>query len=84
MIDQHDAPGCQHSELAAGWALRALEPAEEILVAAHLSDCSECTRTAPRPSWSAPPWACPSPRRSRVPNWSSGCSRSRPLPRPRR
>lgn len=45
MTDQHDSPGCPHGELAVGWALHALEPAEEILVAAHLPDCSECTRT---------------------------------------
>lgn len=45
MIDQHRAPDCEHSELAVGWALHALEPAEEILVAAHLPDCAECTRT---------------------------------------
>jgi anti-sigma factor RsiW len=42
MTDQHPAPGCAHSELAVGWALHALEPAEEILVAAHLPDCPEC------------------------------------------
>lgn len=45
MIGQQCAPGCAHSELAVGWALHALEPAEEILVAAHLRGCSECART---------------------------------------
>lgn len=45
MIDQHGAPACEHSELAVGWALHALEPAEEMLVAAHLPECAECTRT---------------------------------------
>lgn len=46
MTDQHPAPGCAHSELAVGWALHALEPAEEILVAAHLPDCPECLDAA--------------------------------------
>lgn len=45
MIDQHEAPSCRHGELAVGWALHVLEPAEEILVAGHLPDCAECTRT---------------------------------------
>ncbi|MFN2497121.1 MAG: anti-sigma factor domain-containing protein [Pseudonocardiaceae bacterium] len=44
MSRQNDASGCPHRELAVGWALHALEPAEEYLVAAHLPDCSECTR----------------------------------------
>jgi anti-sigma factor ChrR (cupin superfamily) len=34
---------CPHRELAVGWALHALEPAEEILVATHLPDCSACS-----------------------------------------
>ncbi|MQA14722.1 MAG: hypothetical protein GEV09_11265 [Pseudonocardiaceae bacterium] len=38
-------PGCPHRELAVGWALRGLEPAEESLFAAHLPDCAECRRT---------------------------------------
>ncbi|HEY2764492.1 MAG TPA: hypothetical protein VGJ13_10845 [Pseudonocardiaceae bacterium] len=46
MTDQHPARGCAHSELAVGWALHALEPAEEILVATHLPDCAECTDAA--------------------------------------
>lgn len=45
MTGQQRDPGCLHSELATRWALHALEPAEEILVTAHLLDCSECTRT---------------------------------------
>lgn len=45
MIDQHRAPECEHGELAVGWALHALEPAEEMLVAEHLPECAECTRT---------------------------------------
>jgi hypothetical protein len=45
MIDQHEVPSCRHGELAVGWALHVLEPAEEILVAGHLPDCEECTRT---------------------------------------
>ncbi len=34
--------GCQHRELAVGWALHCLEPAEEALFAAHLPDCADC------------------------------------------
>ena len=45
MTGRQRAPGCVHRELAVGWALHTLEPAEEILVAAHLRGCSECTRT---------------------------------------
>jgi Anti-sigma-K factor rskA len=46
MIDQNRPVPCPHRELAVGWALHALEPAEEDLVTAHLmTDCSECTRT---------------------------------------
>lgn len=45
MIDQNPTGTCPHRELAVGWALHALEPAEESLVAAHLPDCPECART---------------------------------------
>lgn len=45
MIDQHETSKCRHGELAVGWALHVLEPDEEILVAGHLPDCAECTRT---------------------------------------
>lgn len=45
MTGREPTPRCPHSELAVGWALHALEPADEILVAAHLPDCAECTRT---------------------------------------
>ena len=45
MNDQKSSKsGCALSELAVGWALHALEPAEESLVALHLVDCAECTR----------------------------------------
>jgi anti-sigma factor RsiW len=43
---QYRVSHCPHSELAVGWALHALEPAEESLVAAHLPDCPVCTTTA--------------------------------------
>lgn len=43
MIDENRPASCPHSELAVGWALHALEPAEESLVAAHLVDCPVCT-----------------------------------------
>lgn len=33
---------CPHRELAVGWALHCLEPAEESLFAAHLANCDEC------------------------------------------
>lgn len=45
MTGQQCVSGCAHRELATGWALHALEPAEEALVAAHLLDCAECART---------------------------------------
>lgn len=45
MIDQQEESDCRHRELAVGWALHVLEPAEEILVAGHLQDCTECART---------------------------------------
>ena len=32
-------------ELAVGWALRALEPEDEVLFSAHLPDCARCART---------------------------------------
>jgi anti-sigma factor ChrR (cupin superfamily) len=41
--EQSGSVGCRHRELAVGWALHALEPAEESLVAAHLPDCPECS-----------------------------------------
>ncbi|MDQ2882253.1 MAG: hypothetical protein M3Y48_13835 [Actinomycetota bacterium] len=47
MNDQQDrVAGCPNRELAVGWALHALEPAEESLVAAHLPDCPICATTA--------------------------------------
>lgn len=46
MNDQHRDTACPHRELAVGWALRTLEPAEESLVAAHMPECPTCTRTA--------------------------------------
>lgn len=47
MNDQrHRVAGCPHRELAVGWALHALEPTEELPVAAHMPDCPICTSTA--------------------------------------
>ncbi|MDQ3763075.1 MAG: anti-sigma factor [Actinomycetota bacterium] len=46
MNDQRRVASCPHRELAVGWALHALEPAEESLVAAHLPDCPICARIA--------------------------------------
>ncbi len=43
MNDQRHVADCPHLELAVGWALHALEPAEESLVAAHMPDCPSCT-----------------------------------------
>ena len=37
---------CPHSQLAVGWALHALEPAEDFLIAAHLADCPTCASIA--------------------------------------
>lgn len=38
-------PDCRYRELAVGWALHCLEPAEESLFAAHLTECEECRQT---------------------------------------
>lgn len=46
MNDQRQSADCPHRELAVGWALHALEPAEEALVATHLPDCPLCKGTA--------------------------------------
>ena len=46
MNDQHRVADCSHRELAIGWALHALEPDEESLVAAHMPECPTCTSTA--------------------------------------
>ncbi|MBV8540283.1 MAG: anti-sigma factor [Pseudonocardiales bacterium] len=46
MNDQQHLADCPHRELAVGWALHALEPAEESLVAAHMPECPTCTSTA--------------------------------------
>jgi hypothetical protein len=43
--DQQRVADCPHRELAVGWALHALESAEESLVAAHMPGCSICTST---------------------------------------
>ncbi|MGH3773700.1 MAG: anti-sigma factor domain-containing protein [Pseudonocardiaceae bacterium] len=45
MNDQQRLADCPHRELAVGWALHALEPAEESLVAAHMPECPTCTST---------------------------------------
>ena len=44
MNDQREV--CPHREVAVGWALHSLEPAEESLVAAHLPACPECAAAA--------------------------------------
>jgi hypothetical protein len=46
MNDQREVARCPHRELAVGWALHSLEPAEESLVAAHLPTCPECADAA--------------------------------------
>ncbi|MBV8996051.1 MAG: hypothetical protein JO287_20660 [Pseudonocardiales bacterium] len=47
MNDQHDrVSGCPYRELVVGWALHALEPAEESLVIGHLADCPTCASIA--------------------------------------
>ncbi|MGH3996933.1 MAG: hypothetical protein ACRDTJ_05660, partial [Pseudonocardiaceae bacterium] len=45
MNSQHRVADCPHRELAVGWALHALEPVEESLVAAHMPDCPSCMIT---------------------------------------
>ncbi|MGH3946826.1 MAG: anti-sigma factor domain-containing protein [Pseudonocardiaceae bacterium] len=42
MTERRPTVGCPHRELAVGWALHCLEPAEESLFVAHLADCAEC------------------------------------------
>jgi hypothetical protein len=44
--DLHRVADCPHRELAAGWALHTLEPADESPVAAHIPHCPTCTSTA--------------------------------------
>jgi hypothetical protein len=47
-VSAADGNGDEHQrwdELAVGWALHALEPEDESLFAAHLTDCSRCART---------------------------------------
>lgn len=47
MNDQKRRVGdCPHRELAVGWALHALEPAEESLFTVHMPECPTCTRIA--------------------------------------
>ena len=46
MNDQREGARCPHHELAIGWALHSLEPAEGSLVAAHLPACPECAEAA--------------------------------------
>ena len=46
MNDQRRVESCPHDELAVGWALHSLEPAEESLIAAHLPECPICARVA--------------------------------------
>ena len=43
---QNRVGGCPHRELAVGWALHALEPVEEVVVAGHLADCPTCASIA--------------------------------------
>jgi anti-sigma-K factor RskA len=51
MIDHPDhstgelAPQDPFAELAAGWALHALEPEDEALFSAHLADCESCQKS---------------------------------------
>ncbi len=51
MNDQRRVADCPHRELAVGWALHALEPAEESLVAAHMPDCPTCTDIVVGTEW---------------------------------
>ncbi|MGH3779956.1 MAG: anti-sigma factor domain-containing protein [Pseudonocardiaceae bacterium] len=47
MNDQQSrVAGCPHRDLAVGWALHALEPAEESLVVVHMPDCPTCISIA--------------------------------------
>jgi hypothetical protein len=44
--DLHRGAACPHRELVVGWALHALELADESPVAAHMPGCPICTSTA--------------------------------------
>ena len=47
MNDQYErVRGCPYRELVVGWALHALEPAEESLVIGHLAGCPACASCA--------------------------------------
>ncbi|MCA1695684.1 MAG: hypothetical protein LC749_13670 [Actinobacteria bacterium] len=46
MNDLRRGAACPHRELAVGWALHALEAADESPFAAHMPDCPICTSTA--------------------------------------
>lgn len=48
MNDQQQRPvaDCPHRDLAVGWALHALEPAEESLIAIHMPECPTCIKIA--------------------------------------
>lgn len=45
MSDRGVTADCPLAELAVGWALHALEPAEEAMITAHLLECARCMRT---------------------------------------
>jgi hypothetical protein len=48
MNDQREVARCPQHQLAVGWALHSLEPAEEFVVAAHLPTCPMCAEAAAR------------------------------------
>jgi Anti-sigma-K factor rskA len=50
-VAQSGSAECPYLELAVGWALHALEPAEESLVAAHMPGCPTCTKTVAETEW---------------------------------
>lgn len=45
MSEMDHTPGCAYRELAVGWALHCLEPAEESFFGGHLPNCEDCLRT---------------------------------------
>jgi hypothetical protein len=50
-VAQSRGAECPHLELAVGWALHTLEPAEESLVAAHMPHCPTCTNAVAETEW---------------------------------
>lgn len=76
MNNQHGVACCPHRELAVGWALHALQPSEASPVAAHIPDCSICTKNAAETEEVGATLGLPSRSQSPALNWSTEYSAS--------